>query len=57
MPESYTQYESRIERGNWEACTGTAKSHGFTQEEAENCEDSGLGCPDCPFKTMDRKAE
>lgn len=37
------------------ACFECAKSHGKTQEEAENCDDGDVGCPDCPFMPEERR--
>ena len=31
-------------------CVQTAMSHGHTKDDANNCENYSVGCPDCPFK-------
>lgn len=31
-------------------CVETAVSHGHTKEDAENCENYSIGCPDCLYK-------
>ncbi len=31
-------------------CVDHATSFGHTSEEAENCENYSVGCPNCPFK-------
>ena len=33
------------------ACTKEAKKNGHTAEEAKNCDDCSLECPECPFVT------
>jgi len=32
-----------------EACIEAAKLNGHTEEEAYNCKDGALGCPNCPY--------
>ncbi len=41
---------SVIEARNWGACFEAARKAGYTQEQAENCEDGALQCPTCPWK-------
>lgn len=38
-----------MEAANDGACKVTALRNGHTLEEAENCDDASVGCPDCPF--------
>ncbi len=46
----WTQYEEQMEAAGVQACQGTALRNGHTVEEADNCDDGSVNCPDCPFK-------
>ena len=35
----------------WQACLMEAQRSGHTAKEAEECDDCGLECPECPFVT------
>jgi hypothetical protein len=37
------------------ACNSTAVENGHMVEEAENCDDGNLNCPDCPFTPEGRE--
>ena len=37
------------EDSNMEACSACAQYNGHSVEEAENCNDGSVGCPECPF--------
>ena len=48
--EKYVEREAEwIER----ACIECATASGYTPEQAEDCEDCGLCCQDCPFQPKD----
>jgi len=34
---------------NTAACRETAKRNGISMEQADNCWEGMVGCPDCPF--------
>lgn len=46
----WTRHEENEEYKATMACFGTAIKNGHTKEEAEECDNGSLGCPDCPFK-------
>ena len=46
----WTQYEEQMEAAGVQACRGTALRNEHTIEEADNCDDGSVACPDCPFK-------
>ena len=46
----WSTYVSRLEDANEMACIETAIKNGHTREEADNCDDGSVGCPDCPWK-------
>ena len=35
---------------NEDACYGTAVENGFSVDQADNCDDGDVGCPNCPWK-------
>ena len=37
------------------ACLETALHNGHTAQEAEECDDQSVGCPDCPFAKHSRE--
>jgi hypothetical protein len=41
--------QEREEEVMWEACIDTAIASGHTAEEAQECDNGSVGCPDCPF--------
>jgi len=45
------------EDANFLLCLTTAEKWGFNGDEAEDCENGNLGCPDCPFKDSISKLE
>jgi hypothetical protein len=44
------RYFADEESANEAACFGTAQEAGFSIEQAENCDDGDVGCPNCPWK-------
>lgn len=42
---------------NDEICFENAKKNGFTQKEAENCEENNMLCKNCPFLYEEQNAE
>ena len=46
----WSRYIEGLEDMNTQACIETAKRNGHTVEEADNCDDGSVGCPDCPFR-------
>jgi hypothetical protein len=45
------------EDANWQACHAAAYLCGYSFEDADNCEDGAMGCPECPFSLRDRKEQ
>ena len=45
----WTRYEEAAEEASYSLCTETAIRNGHTVEEANNCDNGSVGCPDCPF--------
>lgn len=45
----WSKYVADVEDNAMEACITTAIRNGHTKEEAEDCDDGSVGCPDCPF--------
>lgn len=53
-------WTSYIENEEYKAvvsCRNTALRNGHTMEEADNCDNGDVGCPDCPFESNDRIVE
>lgn len=46
----WSTYIGDLEDRNEQACIETAIKNGHTREEADNCDDGSVDCPDCPFK-------
>lgn len=46
----WSRYIADLEDSGWEACFSTAIRNGHTEEEADNCDDGSVACPDCPWK-------
>ena len=55
MPESYARYIARLEEQAERACRECADRNGYTQEQADECDNGSLACVDCPWgaKTKD----
>jgi len=51
------EYIANEEAAAEAACFGTAERNGHTIEEAEECDDGSVGCPDCPFITKQKESE
>ena len=49
MDMGWTRYQDSMERSRVEACRNAALAGGNTIEDADNCDDKSVGCPDCPF--------
>lgn len=50
MSWDWEAYNAAEEAAAEAACFGTALKNGFTEKQAEDCEDGSVGCPDCPFR-------
>lgn len=46
----FQRMQDSQQRANEEACEQCARENGHTAEEADNCDDFSVGCPNCPFK-------
>ena len=46
----WSRYIADLEDNATQACQSTAVKNGRTTEEADNCDDGSVACPDCPFK-------
>jgi len=51
----WSKHIEGIEDMNTISCQSCALRNGHTIEEADNCDDGSVNCPDCPFET--RKEE
>lgn len=40
-----------MEPSDTAACRETARRNGITTEQANNCWEGMMGCPDCPFSS------
>lgn len=49
MDMGWSSHIASQEDSAWEACYTTAERNGHTKDEADNCDDGSVGCPDCPF--------
>jgi len=50
----WTAYEEQMEANAFNACYNTAIKNGHTKEEADNCDDGSVNCPDCPFLVVSK---
>ena len=50
----WSRYIEGLEDNNEQACIETAMKNGHTKEEADNCDDGSVACPDCPFKEVEK---
>jgi len=46
----WSKYISDIEDSNNSACMTEAARNGYSEEQAEMCDDGDLGCKNCPWK-------
>lgn len=45
----YEHLIAQHEAANTNACRECAVKNGHTIDEADNCDDGNVGCPDCPW--------
>lgn len=48
----WSRYIADQEDNATEHCITTALRNGHTIEQAENCDDGSVACPDCPFNPV-----
>jgi hypothetical protein len=54
---SYSDWEAMEERANWGACYEAADRAGYTNDEAESCDDGDRQCPGCPWRPSNTQTE
>jgi hypothetical protein len=53
----WTKHIEHWEDAQWERCYEAARLAGHSSEEADNCDDGSLNCPDCPWKEVKDELE
>lgn len=48
----WSRYIADQEDNATASCRDCAIKNGHTTEEADNCDDGSVGCPDCPFPAL-----
>jgi len=48
--ETSTKYLDDLADNDMAKCHECALRNGHTIDEADDCDDGSVGCPDCPFK-------
>ena len=51
----WSRYIANEEDKNEQACRSCALRNGHTIQEADDCEDGSVNCPDCPFRPLETK--
>ena len=47
---TFTRFTNDLEDSYFQACCAAASKAGYTVSQAEECNEGGLDCPDCPFR-------
>ena len=53
----WSRYIADLEDNATMSCLNTATNNGHTREEADECDDGSIACPDCPFKAKEVEDE
>ena len=48
----WSRYIAEVEDNNDRTCWECAERNGHTKQEADDCDNGSVGCPNCPFKVV-----